>query len=113
MGAFSRGKGARAEVDVVNYLREHGYPDARRYLAGDGRQPGDVDGVPGVSIEVKNQERHSLAEWLDQAIAEAGTNLPVVAFKRRGKVNPGDWYAVLRFSDFVELIGDNDRRAAV
>ena len=110
MGAMSRRKGATAEQAVVAYLRQHGYPDARRYLAGDGRQPGDIDGIPGVALEVKNQERYSLAEWVDQAVAEARTNLPVVVAKRRGKPDPGDWYAVLRFSDLVELLTD-DRRA--
>ena len=53
-GRANRARGARAEVAVVNWLRDHGYPDARRYLAGDGRQPGDIDAIPGVSIEVKD-----------------------------------------------------------
>ena len=104
MSAMQRRKGATAEVAVVNWLRDHGWPDARRYLAGDGRQPGDVDGVPGVAIEVKNQARIELAAWLDQAVAEAGSALPVVVAKRRGVTDPGDWYAVLRFSDLMGLV---------
>ncbi len=110
MGAMSRRKGAAAEVDVVNYLRQHGYPDARRYLAGDGRQPGDIDAIPGVSLEVKNQAEIELAAWVDQAVAEARSNLPVVVAKRRGRPDPGDWYAVLRFSDLVELLGIDQAR---
>ena len=49
-GRANRRRGADAERQVVNYLREHGYPDARRYLAGDSRQPGDIDAIPGVSM---------------------------------------------------------------
>lgn len=56
-GRANRRRGADAERQVVNYLREHGYPDARRYLAGDSRQPGDIDAIPGVSIEVKDRAR--------------------------------------------------------
>ena len=35
MSAAERNRGARCEVHVVNYLRSVGFPDARRYLAGD------------------------------------------------------------------------------
>lgn len=105
MGAMSRRKGAGAEVDVVNYLREHGYPDARRYLAGDGRQPGDIDGIPGVCLEVKNQARYELAEWMGQTEAEAGANLPVLLVKARGQADPGRWFTIMRFEDFVGLLG--------
>jgi hypothetical protein len=112
MGAISRRKGAGAEVDVVNYLREHGYPDARRYLAGDGRQPGDIDAIPAVSIEVKNQKELALSSWLDQAVAEARSNLPVVVAKRRGRTDVGDWYTVMRFEDFLGLVADEQPAAA-
>lgn len=113
MGAMSRRKGVKAEADVAAWLRDHGYPDARRYLSGDGRQPGDIDGVPGVCLEVKNQERYSLAEWLAQAEAEAGPNLPVVVFKARGQVDPGRWFSVLRLEDLVVLLGgDLEAQAA-
>jgi hypothetical protein len=103
-----RAKGNAAEVAVVNWLREHGYPDARRYLAGDGRQPGDIDGVPALCIDVKNQQRHAIGEWLRQAEREARSNLPVVVVKPRGETDPGKWWAVLRFEDLIGLIEEND-----
>lgn len=45
VSAAERRRGADAERAVVNYLRAAGWPDTRRYLAGDGRQPGDIDGA--------------------------------------------------------------------
>jgi hypothetical protein len=111
-GATSRRKGATAEVAVVNWLRAHGWPDARRYLAGDGRQPGDVDGVPGLCLEVKNQQRHDIAGWLRQVEDEAGPNLPVLIVKPRGETDPGRWWAVLRVEDLAGLLDDEAVAAA-
>lgn len=98
-GATSRRKGARAEVALVNWLRCHGWPDARRFLAGDGRQPGDVDGVPGVATEVKDQAKYDLPGWMRQTEDEAGANLPVLVVKLRGVTDPGEWLAITRVRD--------------
>ncbi len=103
---MSRTKGARAEVAVVKWLRAHGWPDARRYLAGDGRQPGDVDGVPGVCLEVKDQARLCIPEWLRQVEGEAGPNLPFLIVKQRGEVDPGEWWLITRLKALPELLGD-------
>ena len=105
-GAMSRNKGARAERAVVAYLRANGHEDARRYLAGDGRQPGDVDALIGVSLEVKHHETYAIGAWLAQAIDEAGDRLPVVVMKPKGvRVDDvGSWWAVMRFSDFLPLV---------
>jgi Holliday junction resolvase len=106
---MSRNKGQRAEVAVVNWLRGHGFEDARRYLAGDGRQPGDIDAIPGVSIEVKDQQQHRIGEWLRQAEAEARSALPVVFVKEKGTADVGQWWAVLRVRDFVGLVADEQQ----
>lgn len=105
MSATERRKGARAEVDVVNWLRQNGYPDARRYLAGDGRQPGDIDAIPGLCIEVKNRREHRIGEWLRQAVDEGGPlRTPVVIVKPRGVTDVGDWWAITYVGDLLELI---------
>lgn len=104
MGKPSRDKGARGEVALVNWLRANGYPDARRYLAGDGRQPGDVDGIPGLCADVKNCARLDIPGWLRQVRAEAGPNrTPLVVVKPRGVADPGEWWAITTVRDFLDV----------
>jgi hypothetical protein len=90
-GRSNRNRGARAEVQVVNYLRQW-YPDARRYLAGDGRQPGDIDCHPLLVIEVKDCAASAWPTWCRQAAAAAppGT-VPVVVRRTRGVTDVGQW----------------------
>ena len=92
-GRANRARGARAEVAVVNWLRDHGYPDARRYLAGDGRQPGDIDAIPGVSIEVKDVAASAWPTWCQQAVDASGGRIPVVVRRTRGVTDVGEWQA--------------------
>ena len=61
MASSEKRKGNAAERAVVDYLRRHGYPQARRTQAGTRGDIGDIDGVPGVAIEVKNHARLDLA----------------------------------------------------
>lgn len=105
MGAMSRRKGAKAEQDAARWLREHVNPDARRYLAGDGNQPGDLDAIPGTCLEVKSCDRWEPQAWLRQAADEAGGRLPVVWAKPRGVADPGEWIVLLRAKDFFPLLG--------
>jgi hypothetical protein len=93
-GAASRRRGADAERAVVRYLRENGWPDARRYLAGDGRQPGDIDAIVGVTIEVKDRAASAWPTWQRQAETEAGPDrIAIVVRRTRGNPNPGQWLA--------------------
>lgn len=107
-GRPSRDKGARGERAVVNHLRNNGWPDARRYLAGDGRQPGDIDAIPGVSIEVKNCGTYTIASWVRQAVEEAGGRVPVVFMKPNGVSldDVGNWWAVLPVDAFLSLVAE-------
>lgn len=108
MSAYQRNKGARGERAVVAWLRKNGYPEARRYLAGDGNQPGDIDAIPGVCLEVKSQAKYDIPAWLRQATEEAGWRLPVVVVHPKGVADVGDWWAVMRFEDAVELLDERD-----
>lgn len=96
MSAAERARGARAEVAVVNYLRANGYPDARRYLAGDGRQPGDIDGVHGWSIESKDVKSSAWPTWCAQAAGACPDGQSWVVVRRlRGTPDVGQWPCVL------------------
>lgn len=106
-GRSNRNRGARAEVQVVNYLRSMGWPDARRYLAGDGRQPGDIDFAPGVCIEVRDRASSSWPSWRAQCVAEACGRIPVVVRRTRGVTDVGRWEAQMLAGDVLDLLGDD------
>ena len=112
MSAAERNRGARCEVQVVNYLRSVGFPDARRYLAGDGKQPGDIDAIPGVSIEVKDVAKSAWPSWRLQAVTAAGGRIPIVLRRTRGVRDVGQWTAniLLAALESVDLPPLDDHR---
>ena len=70
MGAMSRRKGATAERAVVSYLRSLGVPADRTSRGADVHGMGDIDGIPGLVVEVKAAPSPAPATWLDQLDAE-------------------------------------------
>jgi len=107
MSTASKRKGSKAELDLVKYLKENGWKYADRRLAGNSNDKGDVSGVNGVVFEVKNHARMDLAGWTEELITEirnAQSETGAVVHKRKGKGNPGDWYATMPVSLFVELL---------
>lgn len=104
----SKQKGTREESGLVTWLRENGFPYADRVPLSGKADRGDVTLGPGSPvIEVKNQKRHSLADWLDEAKAEAvNARAPfgVVWFHRRGKGSPADAYVLMDGATFATLL---------
>jgi hypothetical protein len=108
-GAGPKRRGSAFERDVAHYLQEHGFPDASRaFGAGRPQDIGDIVGIPGVTVEVKNHARLELAEWIDETDRErvnARQPYGVVVVKRRGKPT-GAAYAVLTLEAFARLVAD-------
>lgn len=100
----SKQKGKRAELEVVNILKAHGY-DARRsaQYCGNTGDAADVVGIPGIHAEVKHQERMQLYEWMAQAIRDASQDerkpKPTVIHRK----NNAEWLITMRFEDFLEI----------
>ena len=102
---MSRAKGARFERTVAALFREEGYQDAHRtaQFRGNTGQAGDVEGVPGLHIEAKAQERMCLYDWIEQAVrdcaAGGGGNIPVVIHKQNNK----EVLVSMRWEDFASM----------
>lgn len=100
----SKSKGARFEREIAAKYRAAGFGDAHRtaQYCGKTGQAADVEGVPGVHIECKHQERINIYDWMDQARRDAsGTgNIPAVHFRK----NHYEILVCLRLEDFIELI---------
>ena len=93
-GAASRRRGADAERAVVTWLRNNGHPNVRRHHGADGRAPGDIMGVPGVCIEVKDVAADRWTAWRAQLLAECPDgHIPILVRRVRGCSDVGAWDA--------------------
>jgi len=109
MSAMSRRKGAAAENEVIKHLRTAGFPYAERRLTGSDDPYGDVAGIPGVVIEVKNHATLDLAGWVNQLLEElvaADADTGAVIHKRKGHTDVANWYATLPASLYFRLLCD-------
>jgi hypothetical protein len=100
-------KGNSAELAVAKWLREWGWVNAERSRAGWQDDRGDIDGVPGVVVEVKNQKTIDIPGYLaelevEMENADAWTGVCIV--KRRGSVDVDDWYAMMPASVWAQLL---------
>ena len=100
-------KGSAAELAVAKWLRKLGWIHAERSRAGWQDDRGDIDGLPGIVIEVKNEKRIDLPGYLRELeveIANAKAWTGTVIVKRRGSMNVDDWYAVMPAKIWGELM---------
>ena len=116
-------KGKTAERDVANYLKAHGIETARRSVStGTIHTPdrGDIDGVPGFAIQVKNLARRLEGKLLadvwreacQQAVAMAQQSRasgieavsPVIVEKRAGSSDVGRWWIHMSDRVYVRMI---------
>ena len=101
MGRKSRDKGASGERELARELSRLLGVEARRgcqYHGGPG-SPDVAADISDVHIECKRTERFRLYEALEQAIADAGEKVPIVAHRQNHK----PWIAVVRLDDLPRL----------
>lgn len=102
-------KGSQFERDAVTYLRSNGFPYAERsYGAGRRLDVGDVDGVPGWTLELKNCRAIDLAGWIDEAERErihGRRRFGAVIAKRRNK-GTSQSYVVMTLATFARLLAE-------
>ena len=80
---MQRNKGASAEREVFNLLRDQLGVVVERNLQQTRNGGADSVSIPGIAIEVKRQEKEFQEAWWTQATEQAGsTRVPVVAHRR-------------------------------
>ena len=102
----SKQKGTAAETAVARFLQKWWPSVERRTLTGSADK-GDIAGLTGVVVEVKNQKTINLAAWCDELTAEMiNANCPVgfLVVKRRGTTDPAQWYWVTDGNTAVKLL---------
>ncbi len=94
----ARAKGTAAETALRDWLQRNGHSYAERLALGGTNDRGDITGIPGVVLEVKNCKTFDLAGWLDELaveMANADVSVGAVVAKRRGTTDRARWYAVM------------------
>jgi hypothetical protein len=105
----SKRKGTSFEVAVVDYLKEHGFPFAERRAQRGVNDAGDVAGIVGWVLEVKNCRSLDLGPWMTEATHEAsndGVSRFAVIHKRR-QHGTAEAFVSMPLRLFAELLGDD------
>jgi hypothetical protein len=105
-GRSARAKGGAGEREVVEILRAHGWPRARRNFGSGSQGGGDLlEGPVDVSWEIKRCETVRIWQWLTQLLAAARpTDLPVLVFRR----NRSRWWAAVPLEDLLALLRERE-----
>lgn len=101
MGLKSRNKGKRGEREAAAEIRRLFRTEANRgcQFSGGEESPDIRTAIPRVHFEVKRAETLRLYAALEQAIADAGQNIPVILHKQ----NRQPWVAIVRLDDLPQL----------
>ncbi|MBQ3339771.1 MAG: hypothetical protein IJG82_09330 [Atopobiaceae bacterium] len=106
-------KGTRFETDLVEWLRENGFPDARREVLHGSKDAGDIGGVTWngwkVVIEAKDCKQLRPTAWLEEAEEErknAGAAIAFVVAHRKGcgEKRFGENYAYIDLTHLATLM---------
>jgi len=108
----SKQKGTLAETAVADYLKQTFPAVERRTLSGK-NDKGDIAGVPGCVVEVKNQRSYKIHEWMKETETErinAGADLGILVIKPNGVgvAHINHWWAVVSLETITKLIEDSD-----
>jgi Holliday junction resolvase len=103
----SKQKGTDGENAVMRALQESGWPHVERRALSGVNDKGDISGIPGVVIEVKNEKKMTLASYLAETkveMANANADHGVAWIKRPGKGNALDWYVLMDGHEYVKCL---------
>lgn len=100
--------GAKFEIDLAAYARDHGQPDCERRVMGGSKDRGDLAGIRGWVLEAKNEKVRDVPGALREARKEAdnaGVTRYAAIHKYRNHTI-AEAVVSIPFWLFLELIGD-------
>ena len=103
----SKQKGTAAETAVVNWLVSKGRKHVERRSLNGVNDRGDIAGVPGVVLEVKNCAKMELSAWLKELEVEMINDqgwTGVVLHKKKGTKDVNEWYCTMPAKVWLDLI---------
>lgn len=109
MSNAAKKKGSTFESLIRDYLREIGFP-VERVPAGMAADRGDLNGLPGWTLELKcypQDIKRAITDGLaDLAVEQANNDTPfgAVIAKRRGHTAPGEQLVILELHQFAALL---------
>ena len=103
-GASRRQKGHAAERELLRLLGERlGLELSREYGQSD-HGGSDCYGLPGISLEIKNQEKITLGSWWEQAVAGCRPDtVPVLAYRLANRSELLRWRIRLPLGTLCEI----------
>ena len=102
-------KGTSWESAIVRALHAAGFAGVERRALNGSADRGDITGIPDLVIEAKNQNRITLAEWVDEAEQEArnaGGVYGVAWAHRKGCSSAMDGYVIMTGRTFTRILAD-------
>lgn len=103
----SKQKGKVGERLWRDKLREYGYVQAYRsqqYCGSADSADVICPELASLHFEVKNTERLQLWEAMHQAIKDAGTQIPIIAYKK----NHHEWLVTMRGNDWLSFVKESN-----
>lgn len=96
----SRAKGAAAERELANILKEYGFDCRRGQQFCGANGDADVVGLNGIHLEVKRVEKLNIETAMQQSRSDARENeVPVVVHRR----NRHGWLVTMDLDKWIEL----------
>lgn len=105
MAINSKNKGKNGELEFVRLCRAEGYDTVHRtaQYRGNTGQAGDVEGLEGIHVEVKRNERLNILEAMEQSVRDCEASgkgeTPIVAHRK----NNSPWLITMRAEDWFSM----------
>lgn len=98
MGKFSRSKGKRGELEVVQGYQAAGYPSAHRNTI-DGQVDGDIADIPDYA-EVRRREKLNFSGWVQECREKCGPRPWALWTRRSGE----QWAVTIEGDRYLALL---------